>query len=79
MKFSWVITIDISDVHVTDQGQRPEVKVAEVNLGISGLWLWFKFADGNEMIHKGNETIHKEDVSYCFSRSSIKFQGHPGK
>ena len=40
------------------------------------LWLQFEFTNGFEMIHK---TWHcKEDMPYCFSRSSIKFQGHLG-
>ena len=32
------------------------------------------FTDGYEMMHKAWSSI--EDVPYCFSTSSIKFQGH---
>ena len=46
-------------------------------LGVSGLKLQFEFTDGCEMMHKAGNNI--EDVSYCFSRSSIKFQGHTGQ
>ena len=34
----------------------------------------FEFTDGFEMIYKAWSGI--EEVPYCFSRSSIKFQGH---
>ena len=43
-------------------------------LGVSGLLLQFEFTNGYEMIHKAWSSI--EEVPYCFSRSSIKFQGH---
>ena len=43
-------------------------------LGISGLLLQFKFTNGYEMMHKAWSSI--EEVPYCFSRSSVKFQGH---
>ena len=44
-------------------------------LSVSGLEL--EFTDGFEMLHKAWHSI--EEVSYCFSRSSIKFQGHRGQ
>ena len=43
-------------------------------LGVSGLWPQFEFTNGYEMMHKAWSSI--EDVPYCFSRSSVKFQGH---
>ena len=43
-------------------------------LGVSGLWLQFKFTNGYEMLHKAWSSI--EEMPYCFSRSSVKFQGH---
>ena len=46
-------------------------------LGISGLYVQFKLANGYEMMHKVWNNI--EDVPYNFSRSSDKFQGHKGQ
>ena len=43
-------------------------------LGVSGLLLQFEFTNGYEMMHKAWSRI--EEVPYCFSRSSVKFQGH---
>ena len=43
-------------------------------LGVSGPWLQFEFTNGYEMMHKAWSSI--EEVPYCFSRSSVKFQGH---
>ena len=43
-------------------------------LGVSGLLLQFEFTNGHEMLHKAWSSI--EEVPYCFSRSSVKFQGH---
>ena len=34
----------------------------------------FKITDGYEMMHTASSSI--EEVLYCFSRSSVKFQGH---
>ena len=47
------------------------------NLGVSGLWLQFEFTNGQEMIHKAWSSIG--EVPYCFSRSSVNFQGHVGQ
>ena len=38
---------------------------------------WFEFTDGYEMLHKAWNS--KEEMPYCFPRSSIKFQGHTGQ
>ena len=46
-------------------------------LSVSGLSLQFEFTDGFEMIYKAWSSI--EEVPYCSSRSSIKFQGHTGQ
>ena len=43
-------------------------------LGVSRLKLKFEFTNGYEMMHKAWSGI--EEVPYCFSRSSVKFQGH---
>ena len=43
-------------------------------LGVSGLKLQFQFTNGYEKLHKAWSSI--EDVPYCFSRLSVKFQGH---
>ena len=37
----------------------------------------FEFTDGYEMMHKAWSSIW--GVPYCFSRSSVKFQGHKGQ
>ena len=43
-------------------------------LGVSGLYLQFEITDGYEMMHKAWSSL--EEVPCCFSRSSVKFQGH---
>ena len=43
-------------------------------LGVSGLELQFEYTNGYGMMHKAWSS--KEEVPYCFSRSSVKFQGH---
>ena len=43
-------------------------------LGVSGLYLQLEFTDGYEMMHRARSSI--VEVAYCFSRSSVKFQGH---
>ena len=43
-------------------------------LGVSGLLIQSKFTNGYEMLHKAWSSI--EEVFYCFSRWSVKFQGH---
>ena len=44
-------------------------------LGVSGLYPQSEFTDGYEMMHK--DSI--EEAPYCFSRLSVKFQGHGAK
>ena len=47
------------------------------NLVFPDCKLHFDFTDGYERIHKAWSSIG--EVPYCFSRSSIKFQGHTGQ
>ena len=46
-------------------------------LSVFGLSLQCEFTDGFQMIYEASSYI--EEVRYCFSRSSIKFQGHTGQ
>ena len=77
MKFSGVITNDRSDVHAKGQGRRSKVKVTEVNTQLSRFRseLQFEFTYDDEMMHR----CCLKEVPYCFSRSSVKFQGHTAK
>ena len=77
-KFSWFITNDKSDVHANDQDQRSKVKVTEIKTQfscfrtITPVWIYIWWWND----------AHRcclEEVPYCFSRSSIKFQGHTGQ
>ena len=43
-------------------------------LGVSGLLLKLEVTNGYEMMHKAWSSI--EEVGYCFSKSSVKFQSH---
>ena len=75
MKFSEVITDDRSDAHAKGQGQRLKFKVTEVKTQLSRfrtvtpvwihIWWWASCCLG--------------EMRYCFSRSSVKFQGHTAK
>ena len=72
MKFSGVITMDRSEVHAKYQGQRSKVKVTEVNTQLSRFrTLNFEFTYSNEIVHTAGSSI--EEVTYCLSRSSVKF------
>ena len=74
LKFSGVITIDRRDIHAKGKGQRSRSQRSRPNLAIPGLWLQFEFTYGDEMMHKA--WCYLGEVTYCFSRSSVKFQGH---
>ena len=50
------------------RGQRSRSQRSTPNLAVSGL------THGNEIMHTAGSSI--EEVPYCFSRSSVKFQGH---
>ena len=71
-KFSGVITNDRSDVHAKGQGHRSRSQRSWPSLAVSGLQFEFTFDDG--MMHKTWCCLG--EVPYCFSRSSVKFQGH---
>ena len=57
------------------RGQRSRSQRSRPNLTVSGLQLQFEFTYDDEMLHIAWCCI--EEVPYCFSRSSVKFQGHP--
>ena len=60
------------------QGHRAKKYIGfDPKLGFFGLLLQFEFTDGFEMMLKSWSSI--EEVPYCFSRSSVKFQGHKGQ
>ena len=56
------------------RGQRSRSKP---NLTVSRPQHQFEFTYDGEMMHKACCCL--EEVPYCFSRSSIKFQGHMAK
>ena len=56
---------------------RSEVKVTEVKTQLNRLLLRFEFTYDDEMMHKAWWCL--EEVPYCFSMSSVKFQGHTAK
>ena len=51
--------------------------MSKPHLAIFRIWLQFESTDGSEMMHKTGSSIG--EVPHCFSRSSIKFQGHTGQ
>ena len=63
--------------------KRSKVKVTEVKANFASIWAFqdhnssFKFTDGYEMMHIAWSSIG--DLPYCFSRLSVKFQGHRGQ
>ena len=61
--------------YVKFQGHKA-LKIVEFGpkLGVYGLYLQLEFTDGYEMMHRARSSI--VEVPYCFSRSSVKFQGH---
>ena len=56
------------------RGQRSRSQRSQPNLTVSGLQLQFEFTCDDEMIHIASCCLGK--VPYCFSKSSVKFQGH---
>ena len=73
MKFSGVITNDQSKVHAKGQGQRSKVKVTEVTTQLNHFQTVTPVIYDDEMIHIAWCCL--EEVPYCFSRSSVNFQG----
>ena len=68
-------TISMQKVKV--RGQRPRSQRSWPHLAISGPLLQFEFTYGDEMMHKAWCCL--EEVPYCSSRSSVKFQGRAAK
>ena len=77
MIFSGVINIDKTDVHTEGQGQRSKFKVTEVKTQLSRFRTATPVWIHDEMMQKAWCCLG--EVSYYFSRSSIKFQGHTAK
>ena len=80
MKFSGGIANDRGEVHAKGQGQRSKVKVTEVKTKLSRFRTVTLYLNS----HMGDEIMHKAwwclgEVPYCFSRSSVKLQGHTAK
>ena len=74
MKFSGVITKDQGKVHAKGQGQRSRSQRSWPNFPFPDCNSEFEFTYDDEMIHIAWCCLG--EVPYCFSRSSIKFQGH---
>ena len=72
MNDSGAITNDRGDVLAKGQSQRSKVKVTEVNTQLQ-----FEFTYDDEVMHKARCCL--EEVPYCFSRWSGKFQDHTAK
>ena len=56
------------------RGQRPRSQRSQANLTVSGLWLQFEFTYDDKMVHMAWSYLG--EVPYCFSMSSVKFEGH---
>ena len=59
------------------RGQRSRSQRSTSDLAVSGSWLQFEFTYDVEMMHRAWYCL--EEVRYCFSRSSVKFQGLKAK
>ena len=57
--------------------RRPRNQWFGSDLSVSRWLLQFKLTDGYEMTHIASRSI--EEVLYCFSRSSVKFEDHTGQ
>ena len=64
----------VNVIHQISRSHRTETRQFWPIFSISGLWLQFEFTNGFGKMHKA--WCSTEEVSYCFSRSSIKFEGH---
>ena len=56
------------------RGQRSRSQRSTPNLAVSGPLLQFEFTYDDEIMHIAWCCL--EEVPYCFSRSSVKYQGH---
>ena len=70
--YQWQKWLPRKRSEVKDQGQR-----SKTNLAISGPQLQFEFTYDDKIMHKAWCCLG--EVPYCFSRSSVKFQGHTAK
>ena len=79
MNLSGVITNDKSKLHAKGRGQRSKVNVTEVRTLLYRFRTvtQFELTYGDEMRHTAWCCL--EEVPYCFSRSTVKFQGHFGR
>ena len=68
----WTEVMSIQKVKV--RGQRSRSQRSTPNIAVSGLYVQFEFTYSDEIMHTAGSSI--EEVPYCFSRSSVKFQGH---
>ena len=59
------------------RGQRSRSQRSTPDLAVSGSWLQFEFTYDVEMMHRAWCCL--EEVRFCFSRSSVKFQGLKAK
>ena len=79
MKFPGIITNDQCKAHAKDQGQRSKVKVTETKTPlnrfrtVAPVWIHIWWSNDDKA------WCCLEEVPSCFSRSSVKFQGHMDK
>ena len=64
------------DIHQISRSQLPKNLWFGSHLSVSRRQLQFEFIHGYEVTHKASGSIN--DVPCCFSRSSVKIQGHTG-
>ena len=78
MKFSGVITNDQRKVHAKGQGQRSKFKVTDVTTQLNRFQtvtpVWIHIWWWNDAWNDAWCCL--DEVPYCFSRSTVKFQGH---
>ena len=64
-------------MHQISRSHGTEIRQFWPELSVSGLYLQLEFTGGFQIMH--NAWCSKEETPYCFSKSSIKFQGYMGK
>ena len=64
-------------IHQISRPHGTEIRRFWPELSVSGLYLQLVFTGGFQIMH--NAWCSKEEEPYCFSRSSVKFQGYMGK
>ena len=70
----WTVTC-MQNIKV--RGQRSRSQRSKPNIAVSGPQLQFEFTYDDEMMHRAWCSLG--EVPYCFSKSSVKFQGHTAK